>query len=147
MEREQSLNQILAEYAEAQEETANRLRSLLQQRTQRALELNLFGEEVTKSLLPGVKLDQEIRESILIATGPYEKKKEGLDAMLTHVVLRNDGKLYTLEVLEQSELAHTETKKRGTLKEEVIDDDCLIEYAPLFIGFLATIILEPDKEE
>lgn len=134
------IEDILAKYDAAKKEAADGFRRLLQQRTQRALELNLRDER----LLPGVELSSEARESILFAGDPIEKKKEGLDATLTYVVLRDDGRLYALEVLEQSDLADSETKKSGTLKEEIDDIDLFIEHAPRFINLLETIILRHD---
>jgi hypothetical protein len=137
----------MAEHEAAKRETADKLRELLQQRTKRALELGLLND-ASEGLLPGVILDRGIRKSLLAVSGSIGKIQEGLNTTLTHVVLVNDGRLHILEVLEQSDLAHSETEKSGTLKEMAIAlDSLIIKHAPSFIDLLETIILGLKEEE
>lgn len=141
MESELSLERIMAAHTENRKNIAEQLSILLQKRTKRALELDLFGDEIKKHVLPGVELSKETRESILLATPcPSERVKEGLDVTLTNVVLRKDGGLYTLEVLEKTSLGDGDVEKKGTLKEEIVDSDLLIGYAPQFIKTLEKLI-------
>lgn len=139
MERESTVEQIMANYEAAQKEAANALKTLLQQRTQEVL--GLLGLELFQKHIEGVfgNIDLDVKD-LLLDGGILEKGQTKVAYGATHAVLRPDGKLYHLRVLGEPD-EEGDWEYQGTLQEEVTDQEYLSK-APSVIKRVEKIISE-----
>lgn len=141
MERELTLEEIMANYEAAQRETVNGLKKLLQQRTQKALGLKALREDVKEKAFGDIDLDVK---DLLLDGAIIEQGQTEVAYGATHAVLRPDGKLYKLRVLggpgEEGDWEY-----QGTLQGEITDQEFL-DIAPLVIKEVEMLISEVQRK-
>jgi hypothetical protein len=143
MEKELSIEEIMANYEAAQKETTNNLKKLLQQRTQEIL--GLLGLEPFQAHIKKVFDYVELEvDDLLLDGGTLEQGQTEVGYGATHAVLRPDGKLYHLRVFGEPDDEDGDWEYSGTLQGEITPEEYL-KIAPDVIRRVEEGILEASK--